>query len=233
MSLEIEIKDLYKKLTGGKEVSNENYLISQRQFNSIAGDRFISELNSLGINWDGNEITLSNLIKIPQKNETLFLEKKSIPTTTYTESTSYEIGVDLQIISELPKTHDYWENQFYKTKFKPSEIAHCIIKDNPLESFAGIYAAKEAIIKCNNIINFNDIEIIYDAKGKPLFQNFKITISHSGNFAIAIAVIQFNLNYENNKVQNLNKLSISSNFLIVFSTIFILITMIYIIHLFK
>ena len=41
MSLEIKIKDLYKTLTGGKEVSNENYLISQRQFNSIAGDRFI------------------------------------------------------------------------------------------------------------------------------------------------------------------------------------------------
>ena len=61
----------------------------------------------------------------------------------------------------------------------------------PYASFAGLFAAKEAIVKANNANRnkpFNTITISHDAQGKPRFPGFHISLSHTENTAVAVAL---------------------------------------------
>ena len=51
------------------------------------------------------------------------------------------------------------------------------------------FAAKESIFKCDNIEkkNWTDIELKYK-NGKPEYKGYTISISHSGEYAIAFAI---------------------------------------------
>lgn len=182
-----KIKDIYNKLSGGKIVSNDNYIISSSHFNSISKDRFISELNKLGIKWDGNDIIFSDLTisnSITNNSNNLNINEKSI----ITDLSSCQVGVDIQEITELPDTNDFWEDDFYKSKFTSSEIAYCVTRNNPKQSFSGLYSCKEALIKSNNNLIWENINISHDENGKPIFESYNISIAHSGQYSIAIAL---------------------------------------------
>lgn len=60
------------------------------------------------------------------------------------------IGIDIENISNLPECEDYREDDFYKNNFSQKEIAYCLIQPDIKASFAGKFAAKEAIIKADN-----------------------------------------------------------------------------------
>ena len=60
------------------------------------------------------------------------------------------IGIDVEEISRMPLANDYREDEFYKMNFAPFEIAYCILQPDPAASFAGLFAAKEAIVKADN-----------------------------------------------------------------------------------
>lgn len=209
-----DVKKIYTTLSGGKIISGDNYVISLKQFNSISSDRFISELRKMGINWNGNDIHFSDLFNnnfenssntgIAQKRNTNFEIGGNI-------SNEFEehVGIDIQEISELPDSADYWEDEFYKSKFSPEEIAYCVAKDNPKQSFSGIYSCKEAIIKSNNNLKWQDVNIVYNENGKPIFENYRLSISHSGLYSTAIA-IKFEIRNLHNKIDN-NKIEVSKN----------------------
>lgn len=103
------------------------------------------------------------------------------------------IGIDIEEIISFPDVDDYRADPFYNMNFADAEIAYCILQKDPKQSFAGLFAAKEAIVKVDNSMGqkpFSDIVIGHDGSGKPYFQDFQISISHASQFAVAIAQLQ-------------------------------------------
>ena len=192
MVMENEIKKIYNTLSGGKIITSDNYIISSSHFNSISNDRFTSELKKRGIKWDGSDITFSELIIKKLENTNISLKQNSSNpyieiNTSISSLSDSQVGIDIQEINELPDSNDFWEDEFYKSKFTSEEIAYCITKNNPKQSFAGLYSCKEALIKSDNNLNWENINILHNENGKPIFSNYDISISHSGLYSIAIA----------------------------------------------
>lgn len=106
-------------------------------------------------------------------------------------NTSATVGIDIEDIESMPQANDFREDEFYTMNFSSSEIAYCILQPNPLASFAGLFAAKEAIVKANNIYQnklFNTIIIEHLPGGKPVHTNLQLSISHSSTTAVGIAI---------------------------------------------
>ncbi|KAJ3088169.1 3-oxoacyl-[acyl-carrier-protein] synthase [Quaeritorhiza haematococci] len=121
------------------------------------------------------------------------------------------IGLDVQLISEVNVANDL----FVKRNFTNAEVDYCAKQANPQESFAGRWAAKEAVIKAvssaagDQIVwdkgsgaPLNDVEILREEGKAPVvkfhggakeavskvgLKEVKVTISHSGSYAIAMA----------------------------------------------
>ena len=203
MVMKNDIKKIYSNLSGGKQILSDDYIISSKHFNSISVDRFTSELRKRGINWNGNDVSFSNLFTNNMiENElntspTIFKKSNFIDENLNANLEINQIGIDIQEIKELPDVIDYWEDDFYKTKFTSKEIAYCLIKENPKQSFTGLFSCKEAILKSNNGLTWNEISIDHTENGKPFFNGYQLSISHSGNYAVAIAL-------KLNQINNLN-----------------------------
>lgn len=101
----------------------------------------------------------------------------------------YRIGTDIVLISRIEKSLE--RESFKNWVFTQSEIDHC----KRTESFAGIFAAKEAYLKARGTgINckLNTVEICYDEKGKPSIAGVEksdVSISHDGDYAIATVIL--------------------------------------------
>jgi phosphopantetheine--protein transferase-like protein len=146
-------------------------------------------------------------------------------------STESSIGIDIERISNFPETVDFRTHPFYTQNFTANEIANCILKQNPIESFAGKFAAKEAIIKADNVFKnspFNQLEISNNSEGKPFFSNFELSVSHAGEYVIAVAlktpplsepqVAEINTIIETFKMPKSYKILIVFSFLMSFAT---------------
>jgi holo-[acyl-carrier protein] synthase len=100
-------------------------------------------------------------------------------------------GIDIQKISEfLPDTENFSKNNKNLLGiFTNTELSYAESKSNTRETLAGIFAAKESIFKCNNIEkrNWSEIELKYK-NGKPEYKGYSISISHSDEYVIAIAI---------------------------------------------
>ena len=94
------------------------------------------------------------------------------------------IGIDIQNISEL-----FPEGIPEDSK----ELTYAQSKENPLQTLTGLFAAKEAVQKCSeDNLNLTDIEILPNKNGKPNTAGFLISISHSQDYAVAIALMKEN-----------------------------------------
>jgi phosphopantetheine--protein transferase-like protein len=103
------------------------------------------------------------------------------------------IGIDVEAVDSMPATDDFREDNFYLLNFSQREIAHCIMSVDPYASFAGLFAAKEAIYKAGGIpvnVPFSSIEIHHGADGKPRFNDLVLSISHTPTTAVAVAYKQ-------------------------------------------
>ena len=101
------------------------------------------------------------------------------------------IGIDIEELSSLPRAHDFRKDEFYIMNFTPSEIAYCVLQPDPYASFAGLFSAKEAIIKADGRLrsrSFNSIGITHGSEGEPLYPGFHLSISHAGGVAVAVAI---------------------------------------------
>lgn len=101
----------------------------------------------------------------------------------------YKIGTDIVKISRIEKSIK--KDTFLQQVFTDREREYC---KRP-ESFAGIFACKEAYFKATGTgIKFplTDIEILHNDKGKPYINGIKnsdVSISHDGEYAIATVII--------------------------------------------
>lgn len=112
--------------------------------------------------------------------------EEDVPTSSYT------LGVDVQSIAELPEANDYRSDPFYQATFSPQEISYCILQTDPRQSFAGLFAAKEALVKARYSLRktpLNELSIGHGQSGKPEFEDFQLSISHSGDVAMAVALL--------------------------------------------
>ena len=101
------------------------------------------------------------------------------------------IGIDIQAVKDIPDVPDVREDGFYQATFSNREIGYCLLTRDPRASFAGRFAAKEAIIKADPAraaLPLNKIEISVDENGAPLTEGCSVSISHSGEFAVAVAL---------------------------------------------
>lgn len=101
----------------------------------------------------------------------------------------YKIGTDIVKISRIEKSIK--SPSFLQKVFTEREREYC----KRAESFAGIFACKEAYFKAVGTgitLPLTDIEILHDDKGKPYINgisNCDVSISHDGEYAIATAII--------------------------------------------
>ena len=112
------------------------------------------------------------------------------------------VGIDLVEISRFKDKLN--NNSFISSIFNPQEIEY-ISKHNSLDTIAGLFAAKEAMLKAlkKGINNYSlkDIEIIHDDNNAPSIllhnslkndfdiKHISLSISHDGNYATAIVLI--------------------------------------------
>ena len=119
------------------------------------------------------------------------------------------IGIDIESIDSLPKTSDFRNEGFYTDNFTEREIAYCILQPHNYASFAGLFAAKEAIVKANDKYKnykFCQLTISHNSQGKPTFDGLDISISHTNDLAIAIAI-----SIENNEIPIVKQVVISKS----------------------
>ena len=102
------------------------------------------------------------------------------------------IGIDIQSISELfpdGLVSDPKSDGELLSIFTARELSYSQSKVDSMQTLTGIFAAKEAILKCSEIkIAFNELEILPNSDGKPCFEGYRLSISHSQEYAIAIAM---------------------------------------------
>jgi holo-[acyl-carrier protein] synthase len=115
------------------------------------------------------------------------------------------IGSDLQCLSELRSKTDLFGNRAVFTAY---EREYCKGKRDPWASFGGLLCAKEACVKAlaafddAPTITFLDLEIHHAPSGRPTLRpgsrlaawldalrlQLSVTISHSGDYAMATAI---------------------------------------------
>lgn len=100
-----------------------------------------------------------------------------------------KIGTDIVKISRIEKSIK--NERFLESVYTQDEIAYC----KAPQSFAGLFAAKEAYLKALATgINcrLNTIEIDHMPNGKPFIKNVEncdLSISHDGDYAIASVIL--------------------------------------------
>jgi len=116
----------------------------------------------------------------------------------------YGIGTDIIEISRIEKAIK--QTSLFKRKvYTEKEIEHIEKKKHPYSSYAGRFAAKEAVSKAFGTgvhgFSLSDIEILNDELGKPniiLYNNlkdftknfvFQVSISHSKEYAVSTVII--------------------------------------------
>jgi len=128
------------------------------------------------------------------------------------------IGVDIQNIKELFPAGiplDPKSDAELLGIFTIKELSYSQSRAHPLQTLTGLFAAKEAIQKCSeDKLNLTDIEILPDANGRPHTSGYSISISHSQDYAVAIATNGDKKNMDKNDVtltNNVIPIGITSN----------------------
>lgn len=104
------------------------------------------------------------------------------------------VGVDIQRIAEVvpfPDAYDFRSSAELADIFSQREISYACGRPSPTETLAGLFAAKEAIIKADPAKagrKLREIEILPAESGAPSHQGFRLSISHSGEYAVAMAM---------------------------------------------
>jgi holo-[acyl-carrier protein] synthase len=117
-------------------------------------------------------------------------------------TTKIDIGTDLIEVRRFRSkpVNNANNASFYHSIFTEHELRYCMKYSDPYPHFAGIFAAKESMIKClKKPVKMIHIEITHNRYGKPAgvvscCNNKKkaikaaISISHTRSLAIAMAV---------------------------------------------
>jgi len=119
-------------------------------------------------------------------------------------------GIDLVEIDRIEKIIKRWGDNFTFRIFTPLERKHCEKKkNNKYLSYAGRFAAKEALLKALGLglrgANWKEIEVNNNELGQPIIKiggklneitlkegvsNYFLTISHTKDYALAEVILE-------------------------------------------
>jgi holo-[acyl-carrier protein] synthase len=120
------------------------------------------------------------------------------------------LGLDIAEIDRIEAAIVRHGAPFIERLFTPREAAYCESHRNRFERYAGRFAAKEAAMKALGTgwrmgVRWRDIEVVREPGGKPTLQltgvtreladklgvkNISLTITHSGNLALAEVIFE-------------------------------------------
>ncbi|WNG34350.1 holo-ACP synthase [Archangium violaceum] len=118
------------------------------------------------------------------------------------------IGVDLCEIGRISKALQRHDGRFEERVFTEEERTYCRSRKQPGQHFAARFAAKEAVIKALGApegLHWHELEVLSAPDGKPELRlsgaarqlaqqlgihRFKLSLSHSGGFAVAMVVAE-------------------------------------------
>jgi holo-[acyl-carrier protein] synthase len=110
------------------------------------------------------------------------------------------VGIDIEEIVRFRRKPLKANKSLYNSIFTKSELTYCVRYSDPYPHLTGIFAAKEAVIKCSyqQRLRIKDIEIVRSRYGKPTVLtpynkkntgDISVSISHTRSLATAVAVI--------------------------------------------
>ncbi len=119
-----------------------------------------------------------------------------------------QTGVDIASLDELPPAESPALETFIAENFSAAEAAYARQQPDPRVTLLGLWAAKEATLKCGWVgsLKIHEIEVVHGEQGQPRIQistiqragtaratlgspgQHSVSISHAGSFAIAICV---------------------------------------------
>jgi holo-[acyl-carrier protein] synthase len=116
------------------------------------------------------------------------------------------IGIDLVEIHRIEEAINRYGEKFTDRVFTPWEIQYCRSKINPMLSFAGRFAVKEAVFKAVGTgfaegVKWKSVEIVNDQKGQPQVRlgkairdhigdkNILVSLSHTREHSVAVAIM--------------------------------------------
>jgi holo-[acyl-carrier protein] synthase len=120
------------------------------------------------------------------------------------------LGLDIAEIDRIEAAITRHGTPILERLYTPAEVAYCESHRNKFERYAGRFAAKEAAMKALGTgwrrgVRWRDIEVIREASGKPSLalkgtakriaeglgvKNISLTITHSGNLALAEVIFE-------------------------------------------
>ena len=120
------------------------------------------------------------------------------------------LGLDIAEIDRIEAAITRHGTPFLERVFTPGEVAYCERYRNKFERYAGRFAAKEAAMKALGTgwrrgVRWRDIEVTRELSGKPTLRlegvarqvadalgvrNISLTISYSGNWALAEVIFE-------------------------------------------
>ncbi len=122
-------------------------------------------------------------------------------------------GIDIIAIGRIEESIGRSGRSFLQRVYTDKEIEYCESrKVNAMQSFAGRFAAKEAVSKALGTgigtrgVSFQDMEILADPYGMPCVsltgqaakvyeekkgRSISVSISHDGGFAVAVCHIEY------------------------------------------
>src|ERR1700733_8989666 len=120
------------------------------------------------------------------------------------------LGLDIAEIARIEAALTRHGAPILERLYPPAEVAYCESHRNKFERYAGRFAAKEAAMKALGTgwragIRWRDIEVIREPSGKPTLdlqgvarerankmgvKNISLTITHSGNLALAEVIFE-------------------------------------------
>jgi holo-[acyl-carrier protein] synthase len=114
------------------------------------------------------------------------------------------LGHDIELVESMPRVSDFAGDAFYRRCFTPGEIAYCVAQAEPRMHFAARFAAKEALQKCDPVLQkvaMSAIEIVA-SDGRPRIElhdgearralggaRIAVSLSHTEMLASAVVVI--------------------------------------------
>lgn len=118
-------------------------------------------------------------------------------------------GIDIVKIERIEKIINKWGISFNNRIFTNLEIQYCEKKKNGYQSYAGRFAAKEALLKALGLglngVRWKDAEVTNNQFGQPLLKldgklkkiasekkigKIFLTISHTNEYAVAQVILE-------------------------------------------
>jgi len=120
------------------------------------------------------------------------------------------LGLDIAEIDRIEAAISRHGAPLLERLFTPAEASYCERYKNRFERYAGRFAAKEAAMKAlgtgwSRGVRWRDVEVVREPGGRPTLRlagvarkiadglgvkNISLTITHSGNFALAQVIFE-------------------------------------------